>query len=151
MSVLGVRCCGFIPSVEGIGCVILEWRDEVRLGMIKALSPWSRVSLVLGRPSRSPVRGLVKEEWALREGGMLTLVVRMSSQRFSKFCLGVQRPQSRSKTVLDQDSSRKEAPAARGSSYERPRLMKMQTSHQGLLRDVDSFRSNSLKPIDVLY
>ena len=75
MSVLGVRCWGFAPSVEGMGCVILEWRDEVRLGMIKALSPWSRVSLVLGRPSRSPVRGLVKDEWALREGGMLALVV----------------------------------------------------------------------------
>lgn len=68
MRVLGVRCWGLMFRVEGIGCVIREWSEDVRLGMMRLLSPWSRV---LGRASRSPVRGLVKDEWALREGAIV--------------------------------------------------------------------------------
>lgn len=54
-----------------MGWVMREWSDEVRLGTIMADSApaWSRV---LGRPSRSPVRGRVNEGWVLREGGMVT-------------------------------------------------------------------------------
>lgn len=53
-----------------MGWVMREWSDEVRLGTIMADSapPWSRV---LGRPSRSPVRGRVNESWVLREGDMV--------------------------------------------------------------------------------
>ncbi len=46
-----------------------EWREEVRLGMMRLLSAWSRVP---GRPSRSPVRGRWKEEWVFREGAILS-------------------------------------------------------------------------------
>jgi CO dehydrogenase/acetyl-CoA synthase beta subunit len=43
--------------VDGIGWVMREWRDEVRLGMIRLAS----ASRVTGRASRSLVRGRVKE------------------------------------------------------------------------------------------
>jgi len=56
-----------------MGCVMREWSDEVRLGMMRLLSAWSRWSRVPGRPSRSPVRGLWKEEWVFSEGAILTL------------------------------------------------------------------------------
>lgn len=49
-------------SVVGRGCVILECREEVRLGMTK-LSTWSRVG------GRSPVRGR-----RLSEGAMIVEV-----------------------------------------------------------------------------
>jgi hypothetical protein len=53
-----------------MGWVMRECRDEVRLGMMRLLSPcWSRVR---GRPSRSPVRGRVKEVCAVREGAIST-------------------------------------------------------------------------------
>lgn len=48
-------------KVEGSGWVILEWRDEVRLGMMRL---WSALSLVGGR-SLAPVRGR-----RLREGAI---------------------------------------------------------------------------------
>ena len=54
--------------VDGIGCVMREWRDDVRLGMMRLLS----ASRVTGRASRSLVLGRVNEACALREGGMLT-------------------------------------------------------------------------------
>lgn len=68
VRVLGVRCWGLALSVEGIGCVMREWRDEVRLGIIKLLSCWSRV------PGRSPfpVRGRWNDEWVFRDGAILT-------------------------------------------------------------------------------
>lgn len=59
-----MRCEGFAFRVEGMGCVILEWRDEVRLGIMRLLSAWSRVA------GRSLVRGRVKEVCAVREGAM---------------------------------------------------------------------------------
>ena len=68
VSVLGVRCWGLMLRVEGIGWVMREWRDDVRLGMTRLLSPWSRVP---GRPS--PVRGRVKDEWAVREGAIVAV------------------------------------------------------------------------------
>lgn len=49
--------------VEGIGCVMRECREEVRLGMTSEAS-WSRVM------GRSLVEGRTKEEWSLREGAM---------------------------------------------------------------------------------
>jgi hypothetical protein len=55
-------------SCEGIGCVIRECREDVLLGMIKLLSPWSRVT---GRASRSLVRGRVKDDRVVREGAIL--------------------------------------------------------------------------------
>lgn len=64
-----MRCCGLFPKADGIGWVILEWRDEVRLGIIRLLSLWSRVT------GRSLVRGRVKEAGAVREGCMLAVVV----------------------------------------------------------------------------
>ena len=54
--------------LDGINCVILEWSEEVRLGMTKAESARSRVA---GRTSRSLVRGRTKEEWLFNEGAML--------------------------------------------------------------------------------
>jgi hypothetical protein len=57
--------------VDGIGCVMREWRDEVRLGMMRLLS----ASRVTGRVSRSPVRGRVNEAWVLSEGGMFAFWV----------------------------------------------------------------------------
>jgi hypothetical protein len=51
VSVLGLRAPCLTLSVEGSGCVILECREEVRLGMIRL---WSALSRVGGR---SPVRG----------------------------------------------------------------------------------------------
>lgn len=69
MSVFGVRCWGLEERVDGMGCVMREWRDEVRLGMMRLLSAaWSRVP---GRPSRSPVRGRWNDEWVLRDGAIL--------------------------------------------------------------------------------
>lgn len=68
VSVLGARCCGLTFSVDGIGWVIREWRDEVRLGMIRLVSPWSRVP---GRASRSLVRGREKEGCVLNDGAIV--------------------------------------------------------------------------------
>lgn len=53
-----------------------EWSDEVRLGINRS-GPWSRV---LGRPSRSLVRGLVKEGCVLREGAMADRRCAMASR-----------------------------------------------------------------------
>lgn len=73
VRVLGVRCWGFTLSVEGMGWVMRECSDEVRLGMsmVSFAALWSRV---LGRASRSPVLGRVKEGWVVSEGGMATVV-----------------------------------------------------------------------------
>ena len=68
MRVLGALCCGFELSEDGIGCVILEWREDVLLGIIRLLSLWSRV---VGRASRSLVRGRVKDVCVLKEGDIL--------------------------------------------------------------------------------
>ncbi len=68
MRVLGARCWGFELREDGIGCVIREWSDDVLLGMIKLLSFWSRV---LGRASRSLVRGRVNDVCVLKEGAIL--------------------------------------------------------------------------------
>lgn len=70
VRVFGVRCCGLAESDEGIGCVILECSEEVRLGMKRLLSAWSRVT---GRASRSLVRGRVKEACAVSEGAMFAV------------------------------------------------------------------------------
>lgn len=45
-----------------------ECSEDVRLGMTRLWSFWS---LVLGRPSRSPVRGRTKEVCVLREGAIV--------------------------------------------------------------------------------
>ena len=55
-------------SVVGRGCVILECRDDVRLGMTR-FSAWSRVG------GRSPVRGR-----RLSEGAMLLMRIEGSSE-----------------------------------------------------------------------
>lgn len=57
-------------NVEGMGCVIRECSEEVRLGMIRLLSAWSRVP---GRPSRSPVRGRTNEACVLSEGAIASI------------------------------------------------------------------------------
>jgi hypothetical protein len=49
-----------------------ECREDVLLGMIRLVSPWSRVP---GRPSRSLVRGRTKEEWLLSDGPMIAVGV----------------------------------------------------------------------------
>ena len=51
-------------NVEGIGCVMRECNEEVRLGMTSDAS-WSRVM------GRSLVEGRTKDEWSLRDGGMM--------------------------------------------------------------------------------
>lgn len=58
MSVLGVRWLGLTLSVEGIGWVIREWSEEVRLGIIRECSPWSLVAGLSDCLSR--VRGRTK-------------------------------------------------------------------------------------------
>ena len=55
-------------SVVGRGCVILECREDVRLGMTR-FSAWSRVG------GRSPVRGR-----RLSEGAMLLMRIEGSSE-----------------------------------------------------------------------
>jgi hypothetical protein len=65
-------------SVDGIGCVIRECREDVLLGMIKFWSVWSRVP---GRPSRSPVLGRTNDEWLFNEGPILTGSVLMNPTR----------------------------------------------------------------------
>lgn len=55
-------------NVEGIGCVMREWRDDVRLGITSELS-WSLVE------GRSRVDGRTKEEWSLNEGAMVNMGV----------------------------------------------------------------------------
>lgn len=50
--------------------MIRECSEEVRLGMIRLLSAWSRVP---GRPSRSPVRGRTKEVCVLSEGAIASV------------------------------------------------------------------------------
>jgi hypothetical protein len=67
--------------VEGIGCVMRECSEEVRLGISRFWSgPWSRV---LGLPSRSLVRGRVKEEWVFNEGGIMAVVKRIGPSYLS--------------------------------------------------------------------
>ena len=65
--------------VDGMGWVIREWRDEVRLGMMRLVSPWSRV---LGRASRSLVRGREKEACVLNEGAIVSSVLFVARIRF---------------------------------------------------------------------
>ncbi len=55
-----------------MGCVMRECREEVRLGITRDWSFWSRVP---GRPSRSPVRGRTKEVCVLREGAIVRVCV----------------------------------------------------------------------------
>lgn len=50
--------------MEGIGWVMRECSDEVRLGMVSEGSPWSVV------PGRSRVDGRMKDGWSLRVGDM---------------------------------------------------------------------------------
>lgn len=64
VNVLGVRWAGLTANVDGMGWVIREWREEVRLGMTRELS-WSRVA------GRSLVGGRTKEECSLRDGPIL--------------------------------------------------------------------------------
>ena len=52
-----------------MGWVILEWREEVRLGMARECSPWSRVA------GLSRVAGRTKMEWSRREGPIVAEVV----------------------------------------------------------------------------
>lgn len=55
-------------SVDGMGCVIREWREEVRLGIMRECSPWSRVVGLSRSPFRVRGRG---EKVSLSEGPML--------------------------------------------------------------------------------
>ena len=52
-----------------MGWVILEWREEVRLGIARGCSPWSRVA------GLSRVAGRTKMEWSRREGPIVAEVV----------------------------------------------------------------------------
>ena len=54
VNVFGLLTPGLTVNVDGSGCVIREWREEVRLGMMRLWSVLSLFSLVGGR---SPVRG----------------------------------------------------------------------------------------------
>ena len=65
VSVLGVRWLGFTLSCDGIGWVMREWSDEVRLGITSELSPW------VG--GRSRVEGRTNTEWSRSDGPMLPL------------------------------------------------------------------------------
>ena len=55
-------------SVDGMGCVIREWREEVRLGIMRECSPRSRVVGLSRSPFRVRGRG---EKVSLSEGPML--------------------------------------------------------------------------------
>lgn len=57
-----------------MGAVIREWSDDVRLGIIRECSPWSRVTGLSGCLSR--VRGRTKEACSRSEseGPMLMVV-----------------------------------------------------------------------------
>lgn len=55
-----------------MGWVMRECSEEVRLGITRDWSVWSRVP---GRPSRSPVRGRTKEVCVLREGAIVVVGV----------------------------------------------------------------------------
>lgn len=59
--------------------MIREWRDEVRLGMIRLLSRLSRVT------GRSPVFGRVKDEGAASEGAMIAAVCSSLELRQARF------------------------------------------------------------------
>lgn len=61
VNVFGLRAPCLTFRVDGSGWVILECRDEVRLGMIRLWSPWSLVG------GRSPVRGRRLREGAIAE------------------------------------------------------------------------------------
>ena len=82
MRVLGALCCGFELSEDGIGWVILEWRDDVLLGIMRLLSLWSRV---LGRASRSLVRGRVKDVCVLKEGAILLIELPLAGEVLYSF------------------------------------------------------------------
>lgn len=62
-----MRWTGFKFRVDGIGWVIRECNDEVRLGITRELSTWSLVT------GRSLVEGRTKDEWSLSEGAMMTI------------------------------------------------------------------------------
>jgi hypothetical protein len=64
VSVLGLFAPWRTLSVEGSGWVILEWRDEVRLGMMRLWS--ASLSLLSLEEGRSLVRGR-----RLREGAIV--------------------------------------------------------------------------------
>ena len=55
-------------NAEGMGCVIREWREEVRLGIINECSPCSRVAGLSRSPFRVRGRG---EKVSLIDGAML--------------------------------------------------------------------------------
>lgn len=62
VSVLGLRAPCLTFNVEGSGWVIREWREDVRLGIMRL---WSVLSLVGGRSSR--VRGRRVKDGAMVE------------------------------------------------------------------------------------
>lgn len=70
-----MRCAGFKFNVEGIGWVIRECKDEVRLGITRELSAWSLVT------GRSRVDGRTKDEWSLSEGAIFVLVVLIDERK----------------------------------------------------------------------
>lgn len=74
VSVFGVLCAGFMFRVEGIGCVMRECKDDVRLGMTSELSPWSpRVT------GRSRVEGRTNDGWSLNEGAIVISIKQCSA------------------------------------------------------------------------
>lgn len=68
VRVFGVRWAGLRLRVEGIGCVIRECSDEVRLGTTSEFSPSPRVV------GRSRVDGRTKDEWSRRDGPIVAVV-----------------------------------------------------------------------------
>ena len=62
--------------------MILEWREDVLLGIIRLLSLWSRV---LGRASRSLVRGRVKDVCVLNEGAILLIELLLAGKMIYPF------------------------------------------------------------------
>ena len=80
VSVLGVRCWGFIANVDGMGWVIREWRDEVLLGTTRF---WSLTSRVTGLPSRSEVLGRWWEKLPCKDGAIFDLILELSRWCFN--------------------------------------------------------------------
>lgn len=68
VRVLGVFCTGFMFKVDGIGCVIRECSEDVRLGIVRD-SACSRVA------GRSLVVGRTKEARSRNEGAMANFPV----------------------------------------------------------------------------
>lgn len=58
-----------------------EWREDVRLGIIRECSPWSRVAGLSDCLSR--VRGRTKDVWSRNEGPIVVVVDTEASDDWS--------------------------------------------------------------------